>query len=443
MRLRTHSAQMVFGLAVFCWASISASAQQADEPRQQQSTQAQNEKSQPKDKDKHVFVLGDAPASAGTATGPDAPARVTNVPLSNEKLNKENRLDLIRALNAEIAFARKPLPRMDKGLILPANGRLEPDEGMLNQLVLEHGPAARKGEKVQITDLQFRDKEILFQLNGGPRTKHKWYEHVSIGSSGGQVAPMARPDDPKAKGTILALTFPKYVPQISAAEVRELLSPVLDFSIKSPLQAYADTLPPGIRAAVLAHKALVGMTHEMVLASLGRPDKKFRDDETGEGYEDWMYGKPPATVQFMRFKGDQLVRIKELPVGESAVIRDKPEIEASELGAVQQGKDEAVERVKEAKAEANRPKPTLRRSDDPTPPQNTSSDTVTVSGKSTTGNTPTTPGDTGPGNTGSGNTNPTQYPGQQQTRPPVGQIPGVPTAAPLPGTPGDGSSGPR
>ncbi|MEO8727552.1 MAG: hypothetical protein ABI383_15680 [Acidobacteriaceae bacterium] len=390
--------------------------------------------------DPHVFVIGNAPAVPGVA--PQPPTPLTDVKLSDQKLSKENRLDLFRSLNAEIAYAKRPLPYTDKTLTLPANGHIEPADGMLNQMVMEFGAAAKKGDRVQITEMEIKDKSILFELNGGPKTKHKWYEHVSVGVGAAETAPMAKPDDPRAKGLLLTLTFPKYVPQISAVEVRELLSPILDFSVKSPTQAYADTLPPKIKAAVLDHKALVGMNHEMVLTAMGRPEKKFREDENGASYEDWMYGTPPATVRFLRFEGDRLIRIKEMPLGEAMIVRDKPEIDSSELGTVAQQqaeqKQETADRIQQAKADANRRPPTLQRPGDAPP--------VVDTGSSTPGTAPPLPNTTTPTtdpNARGTDSDASQYPQQQQQRR-SGPIPGMPTSAPIPGAPGgDASAGPR
>ncbi|MBV9670799.1 MAG: hypothetical protein JOZ43_07580, partial [Acidobacteriales bacterium] len=300
-----------------------------------------------------------------------------------------------------------------------------------------------------ITDMEIGDRSIRFILNGGAKTKHKWYEHVSVGMGGGEVAPMAKADNPNAKGTMLTLTFPKYVPDVSAAQVRELLSPVLDFTVKSPMQAYADTLPPHIKAAVLEHKALVGMNHEMVMAALGRPDKKFRDDnDAGGDVEDWMYGKPPATVKFLRFKGDELVRIKEMPVGESAIVRDKPEIDPAELATFQQERRDAIEERKSARAEANRPAPTMRREGDPDPVVPTTSDTVSVRQRPGQGTTPngTTPPTIDPSTApGTPSQDPNGYPSQTPGRTPVGtQGPTTaPNPMPFPGSPTDTGTGPR
>jgi hypothetical protein len=54
------------------------------------------------------------------------------------------------------------------------------------------------------------------------------------------------------------------------------------------------------------------MDHDMVVASLGRPDRKIREkNKDGVDQEQWIYGTPPAKVLFIVFEGDKVVSIKE------------------------------------------------------------------------------------------------------------------------------------
>ena len=50
----------------------------------------------------------------------------------------------------------------------------------------------------------------------------------------------------------------------------------------------------------------------MVLAAMGRPEKKVRQrDQEGNETEDWIYGKPPARTTFVTFIGEKVIRVKE------------------------------------------------------------------------------------------------------------------------------------
>jgi hypothetical protein len=56
------------------------------------------------------------------------------------------------------------------------------------------------------------------------------------------------------------------------------------------------------------------MDREMVLAALGRPDRKVREKgEDGSETEDWIYGKPPAKTIFVKFDGDKVTKVEQFP----------------------------------------------------------------------------------------------------------------------------------
>ncbi len=56
-------------------------------------------------------------------------------------------------------------------------------------------------------------------------------------------------------------------------------------------------MPTPIKNAIEGHDVLVGMNHKMVLAALGAPEQKIRDqaspDAGGAHYEEWIYGMFP------------------------------------------------------------------------------------------------------------------------------------------------------
>ncbi len=85
-----------------------------------------------------------------------------------------------------------------------------------------------------------------------------------------------------ATGSRITLVFEGGVPEISGPEVKALLEPLIDFGVKTSEQAYADTLPPVLKEAIAAHEVLVGMNHRMVLAALGAPENKMREQQSGD-----------------------------------------------------------------------------------------------------------------------------------------------------------------
>ena len=93
------------------------------------------------------------------------------------------------------------------------------------------------------------------------------------------------------------------------------LNSILDFSHeRSANVQYTDSLPPEFQQAIKDRMAAVGMDREMVLAAMGRPDKKVRErDADGNDTEDWIYGNPPEKTVFVTFIGDKVTRVRQFP----------------------------------------------------------------------------------------------------------------------------------
>src|SRR5205809_7841296 len=76
------------------------------------------------------------------------------------RITKEQRMEVIRGLNAELAFARTAFPMGTKGLILKDGVVVSPTQGELQQLLADFGPAAKPGDRARITDVQFKGNLI-------------------------------------------------------------------------------------------------------------------------------------------------------------------------------------------------------------------------------------------------------------------------------------------
>lgn len=136
------------------------------------------------------------------------------------------------------------------------------------------------------------------------------------------------PDRPnEAMGARVTLEFKHGVPDLTGAQVEALLKPIVDFSLKTPLQAYTDTLPPFLKKAVLQHHVLVGMNHQMVLGAMGEPWKKMQEDVNKQYVEIWIYGKPPAPTQFVRFAGNRVIRLEIARVGKPLEVQAKNQMQ--------------------------------------------------------------------------------------------------------------------
>lgn len=251
-----------------------------------------------------------------------------HVLLSNQHLTNQQHMLLLRGLQAEFVFLRRTFPFSTVGLTLKANTNVTTPDGVdLQREIATHGASARPGDRGQITDVIIKDHAIVFELNGGPKKKTKWYQRISVGGAGGEVPVAPQNDDAMAHGSYLILQFDKFVPELSVAQVKQLLAPVFDFSSVSATQAYADIMPPKVKAALKEHRALVGMNRDMVVNAKGRPDQKIRETDAGTDYEEWIYGRPPQTVEFVRFVGDEVVRIEDMPVGGEKIVRTDREVD--------------------------------------------------------------------------------------------------------------------
>jgi hypothetical protein len=266
-----------------------------------------------------VFVVGERSATADIK----ADFTPTSLPLPDGHLSERGRRELIRDLEAEQGFAHRALP-MGAGLTLEANGPLTPGPDKYKQMIYEKGQSSAPGDRVVVTALLIKPDRIIVDLNGGPFAKHRFLSHVSVMDN-----PVTQPQD-QATGSRVTLVFKNGVPEISAPEVKALLTPIIDFGAKTSSDAFADTLPAPVKEAVVTHEVLVGMDRRMVIASLGAPESKVReqaaDEPEGTHYEEWIYGHVPQTVKFVRFNADRVVQVKIAALGKPIEIHNQNEM---------------------------------------------------------------------------------------------------------------------
>lgn len=269
-----------------------------------------------------VFTVGEKSATADIATD----FKPTHVELPTGKLTERGRRELIRNLEAEQGFAHRALP-VSAGITLQANGQLTPGPAEYRRLIYQKGQSAAPGDRVVVTSMEIKGDRIVIDFNGGPYAKHRFLRHVQLNDS---PVPVAGDAADVATGSRITLVFEGGVPEVSAPEVKALLEPLIDFGVKSSEQAYADTLPPMLKDAIAAHEVLVGMNRRMVLAALGAPENKMREQQSsdpgGGRYEEWIYGHVPQTIRFVRFVGDRVTVVEIAELGKPIVIHDKDEM---------------------------------------------------------------------------------------------------------------------
>jgi hypothetical protein len=232
---------------------------------------------------------------------------------AEDKLTFEQRVEIVRGLNAEFAVAKAALPRSKKPLEFRSTGQY--DKAKWEEAGKTLGPAARVGDQVQITKVEIEDDRIVFELNHGVKSGRKWYDHVQVGM-GSQTRPVSQGGYRQAAaGTNIALVFEKKTPPLEAAEIKKLLSPILNFERQTATEQLIDTLPPEIQAAVKEQRAIEGMDRDQVVLAMGKPRTKVRESKEGQDTEDWIYGQPPGKVTFVTFANGKVVRVKDAYAG--------------------------------------------------------------------------------------------------------------------------------
>ncbi len=240
------------------------------------------------------------------------------------RISKETREELVHNFSQDVVYIRTNFPMGKVGLKLK-QGALSPSGVELQHLMALWGPAAKPGDQALISDVVIKGDYIRFEINGGPVRKQKWYKHIQIEGSNQTITPGDA--SANARGSFVDLYFDKYVPEMTGPELKQLLRPVFDFDSKTPLEAYLDTVTPQIRDAIKSHHVLVGMNREMVIYAKGRAPKKVREHADEVEYEEWIYGTPPEDVDFVRFVGDEVVRVETMKVDGQKIVRVDKEVD--------------------------------------------------------------------------------------------------------------------
>jgi hypothetical protein len=231
---------------------------------------------------------------------------------SSDKLTDDEKISLIRDLASEYANAKTILPRSKKALEFNADGTW--DRKAWQEAAQTMGPAARLGDKVQITKVTLDGDKLLLEINGGLKSGKHWYDHVQAGI-GNTTRPVGNTNAVATTGTYISVNFHKPMESLNAAEVKKILAPVLDFDKRSATQIYSETLPPEVQKAIAEKRALEGMDREQVVLALGRPEHKYRESKDGVDSEDWIFGTPPGKVTFVTFTGSKVSKVKEQYAG--------------------------------------------------------------------------------------------------------------------------------
>jgi len=249
------------------------------------------------------------PAKSDSPATSDRPTKAQATPLQ-----PMSRLSLVRYVDGEIVQVLRAIPAGKKGFHLKAGAPL--NENALRMAVASAGSAINPGDRAQITNLDFKDKQIIVDINGGGRGKTRLRDRIHL-EVGGLPTMTTAPDTPvnTNAGATIYLDFDKPLPEMTAEDLEKFLAGVLDFSKRhSAAVQWVESLPPEIQKAIQDKQPVVGMDHDMVLAAMGRPDRKVREKGTdGSEIEDWIYGTPPEKTIFVSFEGDKVTKVQQYP----------------------------------------------------------------------------------------------------------------------------------
>jgi len=264
-----------------------------------------------------------SPSSQPAAANPQTSGPNT---LQGDRLSEDSRMAIIRAISGEFVRAQIALPGGKDGFHIQANRPPAPATDSTNAAtdsslgphvyIAARTPAIHQGDRVQITRLEFRDKSIVLDLNGGGRTKWHFRDHIQLDAPiSSSIQGPSGPPGLEGQGATVYLDFPHRLPDLSPDDLKFKLAPVLDFRMqRSAAVQFAESLPPEFQKAIQDRSAAVGMDHEMVLAAMGRPERKVRErDADGNETEDWIYGTPPGKTVFVTFQGEKVVRVRQFP----------------------------------------------------------------------------------------------------------------------------------
>ena len=244
-------------------------------------------------------------------------------------MSVKTRQQILHVFNDEIVYIRTSFPMGKTGLKL-RNGILTPSGTDLQQLMSLWGPAAKPGDQARITDVTIKTSYIRFEINGGPVKHGKWYQHIQIGGAQSATVTPGSGEPSNPRGSYVELYFDKFVPEMTGPELKQLLRPVFDFDSKSGLDAFLETVPPRVKEAITHHQVLVGMNQQMVVYAKGRPPRRVREQDGDTGYEEWIFGTPPEDVEFVRFVGDDVVRVETMKIDGQKIVRTEKEVDADE-----------------------------------------------------------------------------------------------------------------
>jgi len=230
--------------------------------------------------------------------------------ISLAQASNTSRSEIIRRLLAEEASARIDMPFGGEGVQVSDHGQI--DESKLNKQIQKNGKSIPAGRIVRVTNVEFGSKSIEVELDHGGTEKKRFSDHLQVSVGGASTPATQSSSAPKAIGSKVSLVFSSKVPaELTYQQLQQLLTPVLDFTKKTVVSTNIESLPPEFKAAVLAKEAAIGMNQDMVLLSMGIPDRKTQEKVEGVEQEEWQYYGRGVKRTFVTFESNVVVKVTE------------------------------------------------------------------------------------------------------------------------------------
>src|SRR6266404_5118644 len=112
----------------------------------------------------------------------------------DEPLLPESRLEMVRFISGEFVRVVQPIPAGKKGFHMKAGVPL--DEKQLRQALGSSGSAINPGDRAQISSLEFKEREIVVDINGGGRGKKRLRDRIHLEIGGVPTMTTSQPDTP-------------------------------------------------------------------------------------------------------------------------------------------------------------------------------------------------------------------------------------------------------
>jgi hypothetical protein len=232
---------------------------------------------------------------------------------AHAQISRDAKYELLRTVLADTAAARMPLPFGSDGVEVSDSGEVNKDK--VAREIQKNGLAIETGKVVTVTAISFDDDKVNLELDGGGKNKKSGILdriQVGVGTNTTQVPVSPNDNTAKAKGSRIVVRFAKKVPaDLKPAQLREILSPILDFEKRTFMKTGVESLPAEFQEAVKAKEARIGMDKSTVILAMGRPNDRIRETKNGAPTETWIYKLRGQRTVFVEFADNVVVEIKQ------------------------------------------------------------------------------------------------------------------------------------